>query len=134
MPLYPDTLICTIFKSCTVTNNWLRDSLYRDTAPVHIYQLSATVTNSWPLSWLCTATRLMLNLICTRTAKTTPYSPRTPATRFARAGRGVTAYWLKYHDSGRMLRRVTLTNYTAGPLAFMLRKSNKYQDTTRTFK
>jgi hypothetical protein len=33
--LHPDTLICPQFKSCTVTAFWLRDSLYRDTAPVH---------------------------------------------------------------------------------------------------
>jgi hypothetical protein len=31
----PDTRICPQFKSCTLTNLWLRDSLYRDTAPVH---------------------------------------------------------------------------------------------------
>ena len=36
--------------------------------------------------------------VCTRTAKTAPYSPRT-----------VTALWLKYQDPARMLRRVTLT-------------------------
>ena len=35
-----------------------------------------------------------------------PYSPRT-----------VITFRLKYQDSARMLRRVTLTNYTAGPLA-----------------
>ena len=39
--LHPDTLICTQFKSCTVINFWLRDNLYRDTAPVPIYQISA---------------------------------------------------------------------------------------------
>jgi len=32
--LHPDTLICTQLKSCTVINYCLRDSLYRDTAPV----------------------------------------------------------------------------------------------------
>jgi hypothetical protein len=42
--LHPDThlrsasvgkaRICLQFKSCTLTNFWLRDSLYRDTAPV----------------------------------------------------------------------------------------------------
>jgi hypothetical protein len=48
----------------------------------------------------------MLNKTCTWMAKTTPYSPRT-----------VTAFWLKYQDIARMLRRVTLTNFTGGPLA-----------------
>src|SRR4030066_1873135 len=33
-PLHPDTRICPQLKSCTLTNFWLRDSLYRDTAPV----------------------------------------------------------------------------------------------------
>src|SRR4030042_28148 len=33
-PLHPDTLICTQLKSCTLTNFWLRDNLYRDTAQV----------------------------------------------------------------------------------------------------
>ena len=32
--LHPDTRICTQLKSYTLTNYWLRDSLYRDTAPV----------------------------------------------------------------------------------------------------
>ena len=32
--MYPDTRIYTQFKSCTVTDFWLRDKLYRDTAPV----------------------------------------------------------------------------------------------------
>ena len=70
MSLHPDTRICTQLKSCTVTNFWLRDNLYRDTAPVPIYQLSATETNSRLTYQTCTATRVMLNKICTRTAKT----------------------------------------------------------------
>jgi hypothetical protein len=32
--LNPDTLPCTQFKSCTLTDFWLRDILYRHTAPV----------------------------------------------------------------------------------------------------
>jgi len=32
--MYPDTRICKQFKSCTVINYWLRDNLYRYTAPV----------------------------------------------------------------------------------------------------
>jgi len=34
LPLHPDTRICYQLKSCTLTNFWLRDNLYRDTAPV----------------------------------------------------------------------------------------------------
>jgi hypothetical protein len=41
MPLHPDTLICPQLKFCTMTNFWLRDKLYRDTAQVLIYQISA---------------------------------------------------------------------------------------------
>jgi hypothetical protein len=32
--LHPDTRIYQQYKSCTLTIFWLRDSLYRDTAPV----------------------------------------------------------------------------------------------------
>jgi len=42
-------------------------------------------------------------------AKTAPYPPCTPATHCVRAGRCVTAFWLKNRDSARCLRRVTLT-------------------------
>ena len=65
----------------------------------------------------------MLNKICTMTAKSAPYPPCTPAAlrRLAdRAGRGVTAYRLKYRDRDRMLRRVTQPPHIAGPLAKML--------------
>jgi len=58
---------------------------------------------------LCTATRVASIKLCTWMAKTTPYSPCT-----------VTAFWLKYQDTARMLRRVTLTNFTGGPLAVSL--------------
>src|SRR4030042_866637 len=54
----------------------------------------------------CTATLVMLSKICTRTAKRAPYPPCT-----------VTAFWLKYQDRARMLRRVTQPPHIAGPLA-----------------
>jgi hypothetical protein len=44
-------------------------------------------------------------------AKIAPYPPCT-----------VTAYWLKYQDRDRMLRRVTFTPSTAGPLVKMRRR------------
>jgi hypothetical protein len=47
----------------------------------------------------------MLNKICTMTAKSAPYPPCT-----------VTAFWLKYQDPARMLRRVTQPPHIAGPL------------------
>jgi hypothetical protein len=43
------------------------------------------------------------------TAKSAPYPPCT-----------VTAFWLKYQDPARMLRRVTQPPHIAGPLAFSL--------------
>jgi hypothetical protein len=48
----------------------------------------------------------MLNKICALTAKSAPYPPCT-----------VTAFWLKYQDRDRMLRRVTQPPHIAGPLA-----------------
>jgi hypothetical protein len=70
-PTHPDTCICPQIKSCTMTNFWLRDSLYPrfSGASAHLQtfcyrdNLSATYQ-------LCTATLVMLNTICTRTAKT----------------------------------------------------------------
>jgi hypothetical protein len=56
----------------------------------------------------CTATRVMIYKTCTRTAKTAPYPPCT-----------VTAFWLKYQDRDRMLRRVTQPPHIAGPLVQM---------------
>jgi hypothetical protein len=69
---HPDTRICPQLKSCTVTNFWLRDSLYRDTALVH---LISTVYGDYTIGRLkpCTATLVMLNNICAMTAKTTPW-------------------------------------------------------------
>ena len=51
----------------------------------------------------------MLNKICTWTAKSAPYPPCT-----------VTAFWLKYQDPARCLRRVTQPPHIAGPLVVML--------------
>jgi hypothetical protein len=54
----------------------------------------------------CTATHVMLNKICTWTAKSAPYPPCT-----------VTALWLKYQDPARCCRRVTQPPFIAVPLA-----------------
>jgi hypothetical protein len=56
----------------------------------------------------------MLNKICTRMAKSAPYPPCT-----------VTAFWLKYQDRDRMLRRVTQPPHIAGPLAQILTGVNE---------
>ena len=60
-------------------------------------QQSCNVTVSRLRSNLYRDTRIV-NKTCTRMAKTTPYPPCT-----------VTAFWLKYQDSARLLRRVTPT-------------------------
>ena len=44
--LHPDTRIYPQLNSCTMTDFWLRDNLYRDTTPVPIYKLSTTETTS----------------------------------------------------------------------------------------
>ena len=56
----------------------------------------------------------MLNKICTMTAKSAPYPPC--LTGAARQACTVTAYWLKYRDPARCLRRVTQPPHIAGPL------------------
>ena len=72
-------------------------------------QTSSTRTNSSPFSWFHIATPPELNILCIMESKTAPYPPCT-----------VTVYRLKYQDPDRCCRRVTLTNYTAGPLVCML--------------
>jgi hypothetical protein len=111
--------ICTQFKSCTLTTSWLRDNLYRDTAPVPATNF---VTGDNPDSYrdaaptkLCTAIAPALNKICTMTAKTTPYPPCTVTLRSAQG------FWLKYQvpiaiGTARCLSRVTQPPHIAGPL------------------
>jgi len=54
--------------------------------------------------------------------------PCTPAAHYARAGRGVTVYWLKYLDPTRCCRRVTQPPHTAGPLAFICSHLQTFRD------
>jgi hypothetical protein len=54
---------------------------------------------------LCTATLVLLTKRIPGLQKRVPYPPCT-----------VTIFWLKYQDSGRMLRRVTQPPFIAGPL------------------
>jgi hypothetical protein len=74
---------------------------------------------------ICTATLVMLTKLCTWTAKSAPYPPCTPAAHPVRAGRGVTAFWLKFIGRDRCLRRVTQPPHIAGPLAIIV--SQHYQ-------
>ena len=57
--MHPDTRSCPQFSSCTVTNLWLRKSLYRDTAPVPATSF-VTGDNFLARIWHCIATRLYL--------------------------------------------------------------------------
>jgi len=86
----------------------LRDNLYHDAAPVpvtsFIYREKYPVINK-----TFTATAPALNKICTITAKSAPHLPCT----------GIN-YRLKYQDPARMLRQVTLTTPTTGPLAVIV--------------
>jgi hypothetical protein len=53
--LHPDTLICTQLNSCTLTNFWLRDNFYRDTAPMHLSMFICR--EKYPVTYqTCTAT------------------------------------------------------------------------------
>jgi len=63
------THLHTIKLQYTLTVFWLRSTLYRDTAPVLPTKLVTGDKLSAPIK-LCTATRVMLNKICTWTAKT----------------------------------------------------------------
>ena len=47
--MYPDTRIFPQLKSYTVTVFWLRDSLYRDTAPVPFYNIFYILTDPFHL-------------------------------------------------------------------------------------
>jgi hypothetical protein len=83
----------------------LRDNLYRDAAPVTF--TSFIYREKYPAIYqTCTATAPAPNKPRTRTAKSAPYLPCTG-----------TNSRLKYQDSARMLRQVTLTTPTTGPLA-----------------
>jgi hypothetical protein len=71
--------ICLQLKSCTVINYCLRDSLYRDTAPVPPTDFVTGDKFAAPIKLVpplllyksgAGATLVMLNIICTRTAKT----------------------------------------------------------------
>jgi len=96
--------ICPRLKSSALTNFWHRDSLCRDTAPVLF--IKQQYRDRFPSTYkVCTATHVMLNKICTMTAKSAPYPPCT-----------VIALWLKYQDPARCLRRVTQPPHIAGPL------------------
>jgi hypothetical protein len=59
MAMHPDTRSCSQFNSCTVTNLWLRKSLYRDTALMPATSF-VSGDNFLTRIWHCIATRLYL--------------------------------------------------------------------------
>jgi hypothetical protein len=108
--MHPDSHSCLQNKFCTLTNICLRSNLYRDAAPVpftnFIYR-----EKHLAIYQTCTATAPVFYKICTMTAKSAPYLPCT-GTIFGPAGAG-------YQDPAQMLRQVTLTTPTTGPLCVM---------------
>ena len=67
--VHPDTRICTQLKSYTVTNFWLRDNLYRDTAPVPPIKILYLDSLLAPIK-IVPRSRQHSTKLCTMTAKT----------------------------------------------------------------
>ncbi len=109
------TLICTQFKSCTVTVFWLRDKLYRDTAPVSANNYVTGDKFAAPIKLVPRQPYNPQDLYPDGKKCAIPsfgrrsFSEGEPCT--------VTAFRLKYRDSARCLRRVTQPPHNAGPLA-----------------
>jgi hypothetical protein len=109
---HPDSRICKQPNSYKLDKLLApRELLPRHCASAHLQ--TPCNRDSFPAIYQhCTATLVMLNKTCTRTAKSAPYPPCT-----------VTISRLKYQDSARCCRRVTLTPSTAGPLCAIRRLS-----------
>ena len=154
--LHPDTRlrfassgkarICPQLKSCNVTDFWLRDSLYRDSATALAGPDCAVPTiilyrDSLPAPIKLVpptcgaghgATRVMLNKICTWMAKTAPIpslpacgsqaglhprcSPPVGGSRGARRDSFLAKVPAPSTRGARCLRRVTQPPHIAGPL------------------
>jgi hypothetical protein len=118
MQIHPEALICTQLKSCTLTNFWFRSKFVTRHCTAVIFQTPVYLDNYPALNRHCNATRVMLTKFCTWTAKSalpshyarrdTAYPPCT-----------VTTSRLKYQDSARMLRRVTLLVPHSGNLPIL---------------
>ena len=78
-----------------MTNFWLRDNLYRDTAPVHATKFVTGDKFPAPIKLVPRPRQHSIKFVPGR-QKHVPYPPCTG-----------TAFWLKYLDSARCLRRVT---------------------------
>ncbi len=107
----PDSLICPQANFCTVTQKWLRPSLYRETAPVpsniFLHHDSKVVAREFVPRSLTHRTKLVPGR-----QKHAPYPPCT-----------VIFFWLKYLDPERCPRRVAQPPFIAGPLGNILIKS-----------
>jgi hypothetical protein len=109
--MHPDTRICTQLKSCTVINFWLRDNLYRDTAPVPSARFVTGDKFVAPRQFVPRSRQNAIKFV-PRRQKHVPYPPCTG-----------TVSRLKYQDSARMLRRVTQPPHIAGPLVVIILNS-----------
>ena len=83
---------------------WLRDSLYRDTAPVPLTKIQYRDCLLAPIKLVPRHAYRSIKFIPGR-QKHAPYPPCT-----------VTVFWLKYQDPTRCLRRLTQPPHIAGPL------------------
>ena len=113
--LHPDTRTYPQYKSCNVTDFWLRSNLYRDTAQVLICNICYILTDLFHLSNLYRDTP-GFDKTCTWICKNHAIPSSHPRLRSASPGHGGTAFRLKYQDRDRMRRRVTQPPHIAGPL------------------
>ena len=105
---HPDSRSCKQLKPCTLTNFWLRDKLYRDTAPLPFSNFIYCDYFS-AVYYTCTATAPTHNKTCTWTAKSTPYLS-CHRDYFPAKVPGPVAGWL---------RQVTQPPFIDGPLALI---------------
>ena len=99
----------TIKIQYTLTDFWLRDNLYPDTAPVPATNFVTGDKFAAPIKLVPRSRQHAIKFV-PGWQKHVPYPPCT-----------VTAYWLKYQDRNRCCRRVTQPPHIAGPLATMPR-------------
>jgi len=107
--LNPDSHLCTQSISCTGIVTRLRQSFYRDAAPMHFSKLFSGDNNSTRYKG-STAIAPASDKTCTMTAKTAPY-PSRHRDSFPAKVPGQVPGWL---------RRVTQPPFIAGPLGKIL--------------
>jgi hypothetical protein len=118
--MHPDARSCPQFKACTVTNLWLRYSLYRDTAPV---LATSFVTGDNFAAPIKLVPRSGSN------SQTFQYKCKTYAILSLHRDCSLA----KVTGSARCLRRVTQPSFIAVPLCAMGPRGVIYLDSPNTF-